>query len=372
MYFRLAPGVECVQLDGHSVVLVSDWVRLKLEGESAVGFANAVLPALSTWRNLQELVPLFPGVRDEEWITKLRALEEAGVVLMSNDPAAIDAADTSGLFDLVRALGADPLAATSRLGALSVAIFGVEHVGAYLAASLAPLGLKRLLIVDPFLVPTRDARSWPFAGTVVERTRQHALVASLRERVARPDSIQSFGAEKLDHLAVEQIASQCDLMVGTFDRGFSAAHHWINKSALQHGIPALFANASGVTATVGPWVFPGESACFMCWRMRTIAAQPSFDKTMACEQHHDAQRLPRGSDRPTLPGVPEWAAGLLCSEALTTLLGLSVPTLANAVIELHGLEKTVKRHEFLHRPDCPSCAGIASAVRVGKLDAVAT
>lgn len=358
--YRLLPGVEPLMLDGGAVLFVSDWVRLKLEGAAAERFMTELLPHLADWCELPKLEAAWPGAAPGQLATQLAQLCEAGVLQAAAELPPSHPAPR--LLDTLAALGGDGRAAAERLAAMRVVVFGVEDVGAQLATQLVPLGLRELILVDPFVLEPGNLADWPVAAAIDGRSRQRVLAEALS---GRGSAVHGAPDERLTKDAVAALSKGADLLVGCFDRGFSAAHQWINRAALAQGTPAVFAQASAVVATVGPWVFPGESACYMCWRMRHIAASPSFDKTMAYEQHLDRRQWPSAASRPCLPGLAATAAGLLCTEIVTTLLGLAVPSLANAVIEVHGLDKSVQRHGFLHRPDCPACAGLHKAVRTG-------
>jgi ribosomal protein S12 methylthiotransferase accessory factor len=159
----------------------------------------------------------------------------------------------------------------------------------------------------------------------------------------------------LDEAAVHSVAVGADLLVCAFDRGFTAAHHWVNRASLASRVPALFLAAAGLRATIGPLVIPGETACFMCWRMREIAAAKDFEAAMAYEEHVDASRRPALASRPTLPALAALAAGVAAAELVKLATAIGVHTLAGRVSEYDALSSETTSRPILFRPDCPAC-----------------
>ena len=154
---------------------------------------------------------------------------------------------------------------------------------------------------------------------------------------------------------VAAIAAEVDLVVGCFDRGFAAANVWVNEAILERGIPALYGQLRTHVAVLGPLVLPGRTACYMCWRMRSIACADNFVEAMAYEEFLDRRRRPSLHERSVLPFLPELAASVLATQALVTLLGISTPALAGNILELNGLTLASEMHPLLQKPDCPAC-----------------
>jgi ribosomal protein S12 methylthiotransferase accessory factor len=145
------------------------------------------------------------------------------------------------------------------------------------------------------------------------------------------------------------------MLIGCFDKGFSATNHWINQASLTRGIPALYADLRGHVATVGPLVLPGQTACYMCYRMRSVACENDFSQAMTYEEFLDRRKHPALDERGTLPALPPWIAGALGLEVLKILLALGPPALAGKVLELNALTLRTIEHAVLLRPDCSVC-----------------
>jgi len=74
------------------------------------------------------------------------------------------------------------------------------------------------------------------------------------------------------------------VLVGCFDRAFESCHQWINRAAVRLGKASVYADVRGHVARLGPFVLPGRTACYMCYRMRTVACETNFEEAMAYER----------------------------------------------------------------------------------------
>jgi bacteriocin biosynthesis cyclodehydratase domain-containing protein len=147
-----------------------------------------------------------------------------------------------------------------------------------------------------------------------------------------------------------------DLLVACWDQGFISGSHWVNRAAHALQVPALFCEIRGVQAFAGPFVFPGMTACFMCARMRAVAAAEDYEEAMACERFHDQFKSPDHSRREVLAPATATVASLLASEALRCLVLRQQPALAGKIIEYDPLELTLRHHALLEHPGCPVCS----------------
>jgi bacteriocin biosynthesis cyclodehydratase domain-containing protein len=363
-WIRLAPGIDSIAHE-ESLVLKSDFVALRLEGASAVMVGQRVIPFLDEWRRIDDLCSHLSDYNPVAIRSLAEQLVSAGV-LSASDTGPSGPADDSPWHSLLEVLGVPVGDALARLRGLRVAIFGLEHIGGQIALQLAQLGVGTFALADPGPIRTGDLVSLPLIGEPGPKSnRQEAIAQFLATRSFRP-AVRMFQGETLGREEVREIVAASDFAVGTFDRAFGACHHWINTACLETGIPAVYCDLQGIRAYVGPVVFPGETACYMCWRMRYLATRDNFAEAMAYESAMDKRKAPQASSRPLFPPLVGWAASLASLEILKIALGLAVPRTANRVLELDGLDLTMQEHRFLHRPDCPACEGIVQAVKRGE------
>ena len=168
--------------------------------------------------------------------------------------------------------------------------------------------------------------------------------------------ITTAGQGVFDRDRVRALSEGCRLLIVGWDRGFHAAHHWVNEAALDLGVPALFSELRATTSFAGPLFIPGRSACWMCYRMRVLACEEDFDLAMAYEEHLDRKRQPGLAGRPLLPALPLQLASTLALEALKFLIRLNQPTLVDKVLAFDGLLGETRTHPVLVKPFCPTCS----------------
>jgi ribosomal protein S12 methylthiotransferase accessory factor len=364
-WIRLSLGIDAIPCDD-SLLLRSDFVALRIEGASAAMVGERLIPFVREWRSVEDLCAQLTDYEPAAVRGLVDQLVGAGVLATRHAPPAVGTADESSPWPaLMDTLGVPADAAMARMRALRVAVFGLEQIGGHVVLQLARLGLGSIALVDPGMVRPGDVSSMPLAPPPRPGLTRQRAIAELIEASGTHTVLREFAGDTLTRDAVRDVICEADCAVGTFDRAFGAAHHWINAACLETGTPALYCDVQGVRAQVGPMVFPGETPCYMCWRMRRLATFDNFAEAMAYESAMDKARAPQADRRPVFPPLVGWAASVATAELAKILLGIGVPQTTGRVLELDALESAMREHRFLHRPDCPSCRGRLQAVRRG-------
>jgi len=349
-YYRLRPGTEVVPFDKDSVLFRSDSVALRLEGASAMFFADHVLPLLDGRHSANELAVALPGIDPHDLIEHLNALTNAGVLAHSPTAAAPGDPAVNAFVASLEGIGLDAARIAARLSEMRVVLFGLHGHGALTAELLVRLGVGQLLLADPY--PARPGEMMEVMHREAKPSRQTIVRETLKAGSTRVDAAPDV---PLDREAVLKLAQGADFVIGGFDRELPAANHWLNRAAHQLGKPALFGQVQGYRFFAGPLVLPGETACYMCWRMRHLACADNFDEAIAYEEQLDARRVPPADLTPSLPGLAAQLAGLIAVEFLKTSVAIGRAALTDTVIEFDALAPDWIRHPLLHRPDCPVC-----------------
>lgn len=353
--YVLAPGVDVVHLPDDSLLFRSDTLSVRLEGPSGELFGDRILPLLDGRRSAREIAEDV-GVDPADLGQHLEELVRAGVLrrrVPGQDPF-VASPGLKPLLAMAEATGWAPDQARERLEAARIAIFGLEGAGGQAAALLGRAGVGHLSLLDPFPLAAGDLATLPQVPPSAVGQRRDETLSQILE-ASSPGEVRHFPGQELDAEDVADAAEDCDLMIGAFDVGFSACHHWINRAALSRGIPALFARHGSYTAEIGPLVLPGQTPCYMCFRMREIACEENFEEAMQHEEHQDRQRRPHLAERPGLPMLAAWAGSLLAQEALSFLLALTVPNLAGKILRFDAFSFETTSHSLLQKPDCPVC-----------------
>jgi ribosomal protein S12 methylthiotransferase accessory factor len=348
-YYQLAAGVDVVPLSDAAILFRSNTLAVKVEGAAAL--ADHVLPLLVEPRSLDELQSAvdFPS---ETLRQSLDALVAARVLERTTAPAPRRVDHPFAAF--LGELGVEAGEAAARLRDARVAIFGLEAHGAHLALELARLGVGTLVLADPFPVAASDELLMPRLMPRHGSTRQQAIADALT--TLAPDTTVVL-ADQLSRDSVYALTERASIVVGCFDRGFETAQHWVNHAAIAHGIPALFAELRTHVAIVGPCVIPGQTSCYMCYRMRRIACEDEYDEAMAYERLLNDRKWPSLSSRATAPFLPPHIACVLAGEVVK-LVAVGLPaTLAGRLHEFDVLSLESRFHRVLRQPECPACSG---------------
>ena len=335
--YRAASSLDAVALADGAVLLRSDMSSCRLEGASAAVFVENILPRIRDWAGIDAVMGNLIGYAKSDVVALIEQLTSSGLIHKRSQVPPDSTRVTAAR--VLAELAIDEGACLERLRTLRVGIFGLDIVGRLIGDSLVTAGIGTLLLADP--------------------ERQHLAEGHF----ANADQTKiALAPPELSRPVVEALAAELDLMVVTFDRSFLVARHWVNRAALATGCPALFVDVSLAEAVVGPTVLPGETGCYMCFRMRHLATSDMFSEVMTHEQFLDAKRDSAGT-RPIFPGLAELVAGIAISESIRLLFGPLVPAFANAVIVVDPLEARFHRHHVLRQPDCPHCKGVDVAVR---------
>ncbi|CAN5167767.1 hypothetical protein BH20GEM2_BH20GEM2_04630 [soil metagenome] len=355
LFYRLPPGTDVLRLRGGDLLLRSDTVAARLEGRSAKLFGEQILPLLDGRRTVAEVAAEL-SIGTDDLASHLASLAEQGVLRRSYGPAerAPDAHALAPLLEMLEALGVPEEAGRQRLERSRIAVFGLEGAGAHLAHLLARCGVGTLVLVDPYPAEAGDLAAAPLSCDALGNSRQAAMRARI-ERDGFAGEIVTPAARELGRESVADFARDCDLLVSCFDRGFLAAHHWINRVSIERCIPAVYAEVRGRTALVGPLVIPAETGCYLCYRMRSIACEEDFAAAMEYEEYLDYRKRPALHRRAFLPPVGATVAGILALESLKCLVLPTPPSLAGTVLELDTLTLEIERHRVLRQPGCPAC-----------------
>jgi ribosomal protein S12 methylthiotransferase accessory factor len=351
------------------VVLRSDVLVVRVEGSAASSFCERVLPLLDGRRSLAELYRLLPDLDPGTLRRNLDDLVGAGVLRRHDAPLTIDQAAPFPAFLEALAL---PLAqARQRLTDLRVAVVGLEGHGAHTAVTLAACGVGQLILVDPYPCQPGNLAVLPPVGPEAVGLPREQVVERALKRQGTESVVVASGIEQLTEEGIQALSPRSDLLVGCFDKAFSAAHGWLNAASLAHGVPALYTRLEGHSGFVGPLVVPGRTACFACWRARGLACEDDPAAAAAYDALLDGLRRPALHERPVLPPLSVAIGGMAAWEALKHLLELDSPTLAGRVQELDMLRNRIDLHSVLRVPDCPSCMDAPVEPALPSLDGLA-
>lgn len=328
--------------------------RIKLKGFSFREFVQHVVPMLDGRRSLAEI---HAEVGDLFEFDDLKAcfdlLSEQGVI---EDTGLwnIDETEQEQLrpqLNLFHDLSPEPWMLQKKLAESCVAVIGLTATGVAAARSLSAAGLGRLCAIDPELVAPADVYFNPeFSKADCGRLRVEALrphITSVYEGVDQ---------RLTDDDAVMEAINGADFLINCLDEGNLSLAYRLNRVALRAGTRWINASASGFEAIVGPTVYPGETACFMCYRMRLLACTDDPQNGYDFESYLDRHKADDSLHRANLVMNTAIAGQLAAVEVMKELAGISPPTTRGRlmVIDLRDLSSTM--HRVLRKPWCPACS----------------
>lgn len=174
--------------------------------------------------------------------------------------------------------------------------------------------------------------------------------------------IESSGVGKVERKGIEDplrvvaddlrpLVRGRDHAVLALDAPYRIAFLAMNEAALAERTPWTAVMLDDLDASVGPTVFPGESACWRCYDVRTIGAHPNMERLLAYQARAPPPTRPLG-----LPGFAE-AAAAFAAQAVTLTVSRAVPPpLAGRVLRISLLDMRAERHRVLRLPRCPACS----------------
>lgn len=347
--YQLAAGTEWVQTDATTAIFRSSAAKAILEGPSIRAFLSDVIPAMDGTHDLVSIAGASSSVPLDELQSYLGELVKRGLIVQTHAETSRNRA--TPFVEALSSAGRSRSAVSERLRTARFAIFGLESAGAVIAREIASWGVQSLVLVDPGDLRPDDPATIGFHHPA--RGRQVALAEELRALypgvdVASP--VTDWTAE-----AVRMAAQGADVLIAAVDRDFAAVAQWVNKAAFEDKKIAAFVTLDGAKATVGPIVYPDETACYMCYRMRAIACDDDYYASMAFEELRDRNRKAANKREPTFLPIAAMAAGLLAGEIAKTVTAVGRHALAGRIIEWDGLESTFEEHEVLRQPCCPTC-----------------
>jgi ribosomal protein S12 methylthiotransferase accessory factor len=120
-------------------------------------------------------------------------------------------------------------------------------------------------------------------------------------------------------------------------------------------IPWITCVAAGFEGVVGPTIRPGETACYLCCTMRSVASASDPEADFSFQQFLDGRRTDDTDRRENLGFSVGLVANLAGLEILKALALLGSCQTNGSILVVDFLQTSVKRHVVLRNPRCPVC-----------------
>jgi len=340
-----------------ALVFVSDARRIKLKGHSFREFERSVMPLLDGSHTLNEIseatADLFAPADLED---ALQLLLAHGLLREGNpDNGPCDGGIRTPQWNLFHDLGLDPAAVQSMLAGSTVAVFGLAGAGAVAAQALAAAGVGTLRLVETEAVSRTDPYLAPvYTSADIGRPRAEVL----RERFASNGveaRIELAVAPLLDEEAVRNAVHSASLVLCCLDGGRSSLIYKLNRVCVGLLQPWLAVCTAGTEVLVGPLMRSPDTACYLCFCMRLVAAAQNPEDEYALKSLLDRRKRDDTATHESLVFGEGIAGQLAALEVVKVLCGLPAAAMDGQLQVFDLLTLSSQRHRVLRKPWCPVC-----------------
>jgi bacteriocin biosynthesis cyclodehydratase domain-containing protein len=352
--------------------IVSEQRTLKLKGFAFREFRDRVVPLLDGTNSVDAIVDATRDVFSrDDLVASLSLLADHGIVVEGHRDEHPDARPDGDCGDGAGHDGARRMAPQlnlfrelvpdgrpdERLRASSVAVIGLGGVGTACALALAAAGVGTIRCIDALPVVPADVYLGPaVALDNVGRPRADvaaALIGGAAPGIRTDVHTAALGDEDDLRVAI----ADSDLVVCCLDAAQSNTIYKLNRVCLAADRRWITCAAAGAEVVVGPLFVPRRTACYMCYRMRTIACAGNPEDAFKYERRLDATKRDDSDQRANLVFGAAIAANLVALESVKVLSGVLESALVGRILTIRLTDLAVERHTVLRKPWCPACFG---------------
>ncbi|WP_435366135.1 TOMM precursor leader peptide-binding protein [Haloarchaeobius sp. DYHT-AS-18] len=293
----------------------------EIEDEDREGQLANFVTALDGTTHVDAILDSFDPESREDLRGVLFALQEKSIVRDAGEPVDAERARVGGYL----ALRDDESDREAQLANATLAVVGAGLAGRTFVRALLDSGVGGIEYVD-LSTDTNTERAQADAGP-----REGVFADDRVTHHVDPDLQALLGESTFGAMAV--------------DRPYPSVATALNEAAHRTGTPWTIGVVNGVDGQVGPTVYPGETACYDCFRERanaaTGAAYTSFESSSE-------------APRPGLPAFATIVSGLLAADVIEQVTGgFGVTT--GSVVDFDFDSFAVQADEVLRLPHCEAC-----------------
>jgi len=335
--------------------------RIKIKGHSFREFEQYVIPLLDGGHTFQEIAEKVADVFDaEDLAAGLRLLAEQHLLIDTDDgtPPSQSPDPLAPQLNFFYEMNTNPQEVQSRLRSATVTIFGLGNAGASTAIALAAAGVGQLRCIDFMAVGGADTYL-SNAFSEADAGQLRAAVVAQRLAAKAPEVSVTVHTQKPENDDdVLALVDGSDFVINCLDAGESSLIYKLNRVCLRAGIKWTSCALSGPEIIVGPTVHPAETACYLCYKMRSVACAGNPEDEFAFESFLDQRKSDDSARHENLVSGVDVATGLVSLEAIKSLSGVFAPSAVGKIIVFNLLDLTSTKHVVLRKPWCPACFNI--------------
>jgi adenylyltransferase/sulfurtransferase len=334
--------------------------RVKLRGYAFREFNRLVLPLLDGHHEVKQIAEACKDEFEAQDIEDALKLLHAHGLLRDAAVEPSVAEDTRRLpqWNQWHDLGREPAEVQGRLAASTVAIVGINGAGAVAAQALAAAGIGTLRLIDSEPVHAADSYLASAYGRDMEgRARGEVLQDGLLHQWPTL-RVRAQTQPLADDDAVAAAVEGANLVLCCLDDGRSSLAYKLNRVCVRLKMPWLVAGTAGTEVWVGPLIRSPETACYLCFRMRLVAATENPEDAYALASHLDRLRRDVSSTQESLVYGEGIAGHLAALEVTKALVDAPAPAPSGQLVLFDLLALTTTRHKVLRKPWCPACGAL--------------
>ena len=339
-----------------SLHFVSERRKIKLKGHSFREFERRVIPLLDGEHTLEDIGHKVEDVFAlDDLAAGLELLASQNLLENGPQPDKVPVSPLTPQFNFFHEIGMDIAETHQRLRNATVTVFGLSGAGAGLVEILATTGLGTIRCVDNLPVSAADVYlSSSFKTSDIGSTRSDVTQRTVAER-SPATKLEIISNDLPSDDAVVAAIEGSDFVVVCLDIGQSSLIYKVNRACLKLGIRWTSCALSGSEVIVGPTVHPNSTACYLCYKMRTVACAGNPEDAFAYEKMLDRRKKDDSSNRENLVFGAGLAANMLSLEALREIVGLIPAPTQGKVVIFDLLDLSTSKHVVLRKPWCPAC-----------------
>lgn len=176
------------------------------------------------------------------------------------------------------------------------------------------------------------------------------------------DSMVAFEAADIPQDDLKRLEQLLDdkkpaLVAVALDQPDPGVMEWVNESSQSRGIPFIHCQTHGTEGVIGPFVVPGETACYTCYRMRIDSQMEFYEEYCAWKEWVKTNGKHQRAQAVGLFAFTEMTAAMAAIEIIKYITEIYEPATYNKFISINALSLDVIHHQVLKLPRCPSCGG---------------
>ncbi|MCW3096785.1 MAG: UBA/THIF-type binding protein [Chthonomonadaceae bacterium] len=354
-YVRVEPPDDAGE---EALIFTSERRQIKIKGHSFREFHREVLPLLDGRHTLEEIQVAAADIFAPEDLEQCLVYLAQNSILQEADADTLPVGVAQRLepqLNLFHELGLNAHQAQAQLAAATVTLLGMGSVGASTALALAGAQVGTLRCVDALSVTHADTSLAPlFLPEDVGKPRAEVM----RRKIAAMDvpvAVTSVTQPLQTDAEVTAAVAGSDFVICSADAGQMGLVYKLNRACLKLRLPWTSCAVSGLEGVVGPTVYPGETPCYLCYRMRAVACTTNAEAELSYLHFLDRRKRDDSGVRENHPFAVGVIANLMALEAMKALIEGLQPSARGRILVIDFLNVTNKQHLILRKPRCPAC-----------------